>query len=140
MELAKFGKEIDNLFLYYSKTAPDYNVVSEQWFPEVKYIPQKAFEWIIARIKERAENPPRNIPKYIKALFYEYKDVKQYTEPTYNADYDDSYPVRLMHQAFDILEKNGRDEFLKFADATGMPKSDRKRVVGKYKYQRSRGQ
>jgi hypothetical protein len=51
----------------------------------------------------------------------------------YDPDYDDRFPVELMNVGYRILCKSGYEDFERFANNQFMPKSDRDRILCKYK-------
>jgi hypothetical protein len=52
----------------------------------------------------------------------------------YDSYKDPRFPVALLHQAFNILEGQGMENFRRFVNAVDMPQQDIGRILNKYLY------
>lgn len=131
-EYRKFGSTMLELFdLDWEKYG---SRIDASW-PFLKHIPPTAFKQMIQMAVDTWDGWPRNWTKAVKTIYELWRSGSKYSAIKYNKTEDYRYPVEKMHEAFELLERDGNQEFMRFCASTGMPENDIERVRCKYKYQ-----
>lgn len=107
----------------------------KKWFEMVKHISNSSIDSIIHAICHEYDSLPRNLPKAF--LEKSHGTPQHLRQKSYDITEDFSFPVNLMHQGYDILDKKGADEFSRFAKAVSMPLNDRDRIFFKLRVVRA---
>jgi len=126
-----FKEIIYTAYSYFRSSSLPSREVQEIWYNELNYLEDTSTSYIIQQLT-KLDNLPRNLPKAIKAFYYDYKRSHPKTTQ-YDPIDDDRFPIDLMFQALEIMIAKGADAFNLFCRTVNMPAADRQRVLAKYK-------
>lgn len=135
MDRNEFESEIEELFYYFRVKQPSVKDTVFLWFKECEYIKSEVFLWSIEKIKNSSDNIPRNLPKNLKALSFEFFNVfpnKNFQYTKFDRIKDSSYPIDKLYEASDVLEENGVQAFETFCKINRMPLNSQEAVVRKH--------
>jgi hypothetical protein len=130
MDKATWTKSVLKIFDYYRLEKLPTDSQINLWYDRIKHIPGSAVETITNAIFNSNDSLPRNLPKAF--LEQSHQVPEQFKRKEYDKIEDFSFPISLMHQGYDILEKKGINDFLGFANSVHMPNNDRDRVINKF--------
>ncbi len=103
-------------------------------FKFLSHIPEHAWKGMVQNAVNEWEGWPRNWVRAVKLAYESWRrDNVSASFVRYNVDDDPRYPVSQMWEAFWILSKQGDQSFDNFVKRTGMPKTDRDRVLNKHR-------
>lgn len=120
---------IDDLCDYYRKPNMSPNVKSMYRDCFMQY-PEQSVKSVI---RECIHNGER-FPKLKEILLMLQRHTGEGMVADYGQEDDQRFPVGIMWDAFRLLENGGKNEFKAFCDRARMPKSDRVRVITKFKH------
>ena len=134
MELNRFCESIRNLGNFFGKHLTEDQ--TELYFNELKYIQKDSFDHAIRAIMKGRKPNPGNFP-----TIEEFQAIcpKQQCDITYNSDesemdYYHRITITELWEAYNILDKNGHEQFLRFCRAKNISADDIERVEWKHKY------
>ena len=124
------------------KTLEKTKEMFEASYPFVKHIPDRAWLPLSQLAVQRWAKWPPNIVKAINELYGTWSrdsNLNGSTPISYNSDDDIRFPVALMQRAFKILDEKGWDAYHVYANAVGIPRTDRERIENKFNICRAHG-
>jgi hypothetical protein len=119
---------IADLCDYYRKPNMSPNVKSMYRDCFIQY-PEQAIKSVIRECLHDGER----FPKIKELRLMLQRHVGDGMTLDYDAEDDPRFPVGIMWDAFRLLESGGKDQFKGFCDRVRMPKTDRVRVIAKFK-------
>jgi len=106
------------------------------YFKDLNYITKDDFEHVIRSLMRGRKPSPANFPTIedIQAICPREKSDMDYRQTESEMDYYKRIAVTDLWQAFNILEKSGHDQFLRYCKAKNFNEDDVERVEWKHKY------
>jgi|WetSurMetagenome_2_1015567.scaffolds.fasta_scaffold910851_1 hypothetical protein len=132
-EYNQFAGTIANSF------GKEWNRVQDQFdtaYQFLKYIPNSAWLPLSQLVVNQWEKWPQNIVKAIQEVYGNWGRNAGSTGElniSYDKDDDARFPINLMHRAFNILDSQGFDKYLEYANIVHIPKTDRDRIENKHR-------
>jgi hypothetical protein len=102
----------------------------------LKFIPDSAWLPLSQLVVNQWEKWPQNIVKAIQEVYGNWNRSASITGElniAYDKEDDIRFPIHLMHRAFNILDLQGFEKYLVYANAVHMPRTDRDRVENKHR-------
>jgi hypothetical protein len=130
MDRATWTKSVLKVFDFFRLEKLPSDSQINLWFEMVKHIPNMAIDSILTAIFQNSDGLPRNLPKAF--LEQSHQVPQQFKKKEYDKTEDLSFPVSLLHQGLSVLESNGMNAFIGFANQVYMPSNDRERVINKH--------
>ena len=111
-------------------------------YDKIKYYPLEALTDAVDYFLENSRPTPGGFPTLNEIMariwiWLENHPHEKFKRMTFDPDDDLRYPVSKMWDGYHVLCRDGLEAFYRFADINRMPKTDRERVVMKWKVSRA---